>query len=117
VADDRLGWVERVMYLTAAMTGMRQGELFALRWRDVDWSAGRIRVRRNYVRGEFGAPKSKRSARSVPLASRVAGELELLFQDSQYWARRRSRVRAPGDRQADRPLEAAQALQGDAAPC
>ena len=82
VPDDPLGRVERVMYLTAAMTGMRQGELFALRWRDVDWSARRIRVRRNYVRGEFGTPKSKRSARSVPLATRVATELELLFRDS-----------------------------------
>jgi integrase len=84
VPDDPLGRVERVMYLTAAMTGMRQGELFALRWRDVDWSARRIRVRRNYERGEFGTPKSKRSARSVPLASRVATELELLFQGSRY---------------------------------
>ena len=112
--DDPLGRVERVMYLTAAMTGMRQGELFALRWRDVDWSARRIRVRRNYVRGEFGTPKSKRSSRSVPLASRVATELELLFQDSPSQARRRPRVRAPRDRQADRSLEAAQALQGRA---
>jgi len=84
VPDDPLGRVERVMYLTAAMTGMRQGELFALRWRDVDWTARRIRVRRNFVRGEFGTPKSKRSSRSVPLASRVATELELLFQDSQH---------------------------------
>jgi integrase len=41
-------------------------------------------VRRDFVRGEFGTPESKRSARSVPLASRVATELELLFQDSQY---------------------------------
>ena len=82
VPDDPLGRVERVMYLTAAMTGMRQGELLGLRWRDVDWTARRIRVRRNYVRGEFGTPKSKRSARSVPLATRVATELELLFQDS-----------------------------------
>jgi len=41
-------------------------------------------VRRNYVRGEFGTPKSKRSARSVPLASRVAAELELLSQDSKF---------------------------------
>jgi integrase len=84
VPDDPLGRVERVMYLTAAMTGMRQGELFGLRWRDVDWSARRIRVRRNYVRGEFGTPKSKRSSRSVPLASRVATELELLSKESQW---------------------------------
>ena len=84
VPDDPLGHVERVMYLTAAMTGMRQGELFALRWRDVDWTARRIRVRRNFVRGEFGTPKSKRSARSVPLASRVAAELELLSQHSRW---------------------------------
>jgi integrase len=82
VPDDPLGRVEHVMYLTAAMTGMRQGELFGLRWRDVDWTARRIRVRRSYVRGEFGTPKSKRSFRSVPLASRVAGELDRLFHDS-----------------------------------
>jgi integrase len=84
VPDDPLGRIERVMYLTAAMTGMRQGELFALRWRDVDWTARRIRVRRNFVRGEFGTPKSKRSSRSVPLASRVATELELLSQGSRW---------------------------------
>jgi integrase len=84
--DDDLGHVERVMYLTAAMTGMRQGELLALRWRDVDWAAARIRVRRTFVRGEFGTPKSKRSSRSVPLAARVARELELLYQATAYRA-------------------------------
>ena len=76
VPDTDLGRVERRMYMTAAMTGMRQGELLALRWRDVDWPARRVRVRRNFVRGEFGTPKSKRSSRSVPLADRVAGELD-----------------------------------------
>ena len=40
-----LGQVERVVYMTAAMTGMRQGELLALRWVHVDWVARRIRVR------------------------------------------------------------------------
>ena len=70
------------MYLTAASTGMRQGELLRLRWRDVDWTAGKVRIRRNFVRGEFGTPKSKRSSRAVPLATRVAGELDRLFQDS-----------------------------------
>jgi integrase len=40
--DDPLGATERVLYLTAAMTGLRQGELLALRWRDVDWTAHRV---------------------------------------------------------------------------
>jgi integrase len=31
--------IDRALYLTAAMTGLRQGELVALRWRDVDWPA------------------------------------------------------------------------------
>jgi integrase len=75
---------ERTIYLTAAMTGLRQGELIALRWKDIDWSAGRIRVRQNYVRGEFGSPKSKRSSRSVPLADRVGAELERHFGASAY---------------------------------
>jgi integrase len=56
VSDDPVGRVERVLYLTAAMTGLRQGELLALRWRDVDWMASRLRVRRNFgvVSGAIG---------------------------------------------------------------
>jgi integrase len=84
VPDDDLGRVERRMYLAATMTGMRQGELLALRWRDIDWPAQRVRIRRNYVRGEFGTPKSKRSSRSVPLADRLAGELDQLHQETAY---------------------------------
>ena len=82
VPDDDRGPLERVLYLVAAMTGLRQGELIALRWRDVDWSAGRIRVRRNFVRGQYGTPKSKRSSRAVPLADRAGAELERHFQRS-----------------------------------
>jgi integrase len=79
VPDDSLGRMGRVLYLCAAMTGLRQGELVALRWRDVDWAAGVIRVRRSYTRGEFGAPKSRRSVRAVPMADRIAAELERQF--------------------------------------
>ena len=49
-ADDTLGPTDRVLWLTAAMTGLRQGELAGLRWRDVDWSARLVRVRRSYSR-------------------------------------------------------------------
>ena len=75
---------DRELYLTAAMTGLRQGELLALRWRDVDWTAGLIRVRRNYTRGQWGTPKSRRSSRAVPMADRLASELERHFQASRF---------------------------------
>ena len=72
------------MYMTAAMTGMRQGELLALRWLDVDWVARRIRVRLDFVRGRTGTPKSKRSSRSVPVAEILGGELDLLHRRSAF---------------------------------
>ena len=93
--------IDRAMYRTAAMTGLRQGELIALRWRDVDWMAARIRVRQNYVLGEFGTPKSKRSTRSVPMADEVGGRARPTVQAVAMPGRRRSRVRSPGDRRAD----------------
>jgi len=66
------------------MTGLRQGELLALRWRDVDWPAGRVRVRRSLVRGEFGTPKSRRASRSVPLADALAAALDAHQRASAY---------------------------------
>ncbi len=76
--------VHRVIYLAAVMSGLRQGELLALRWCDIDWAAQRIRVRRNYVRGTFGTPKSARGSRSIPLADRLGGELDLLHRSTDY---------------------------------
>jgi integrase len=84
VPDDELGAVERPLYLSAALTGLRQGELIALRWRDVDWAVGMVRVRRSITRGKLGKPKSKRSSRGVPMADRVAAELERHFQRSAF---------------------------------
>ncbi len=84
--DTELGRVDRALYMTAAMTGLRQGELLALRWMDVDWAAQRVRVRQNFVHGQFGTPKSKRSTRSVPLADALGGELDRLHKMTAYSA-------------------------------
>ncbi|HEY8639275.1 MAG TPA: site-specific integrase [Solirubrobacterales bacterium] len=84
VPDDELGAVERPLYLTAAMSGLRQGELLALRWSDIDWVAARIRVADSVTRGLLGSPKSRRSVRSVPMADRLARELERYFQRSAF---------------------------------
>ena len=77
VPDTELGRLERALYVTAAMTGLRRGELLTLRWQDVDFDAGVVRVRRTYSRGEFRTPKSRRSNRAVPLAERVTAALLL----------------------------------------
>jgi integrase len=82
--DDPFGEIEPTLYLTAAMTGLRQGELLGLRWRDVDLQARRIRVVSPYVRGEFGDPKSEGSGRSLPLASRVVEAVTALRERSVY---------------------------------
>ena len=83
---DVLGPVLRVVVLAAAMTGLRQSELLGLRWRDVDWAAQRIRVRNTFVRGEHSTDgKSDLSTRrSVPMADRLAGELDRWSQRTEY---------------------------------
>ncbi len=85
---DVLGPVLRVLILTAAMTGLRQSELLGLRWRDVDWSAQRIRVRNAFTRGEHSSRgKSDLSTRrSVPMADRVVAELDGWSKRSVYTA-------------------------------
>ena len=72
--------LDRALYLTAALTGLRIGELQALDWRSVDFVHARIRVRRTWDRKAkaFTTPKSRRSERAVPMPDVVAGELERL---------------------------------------
>ncbi len=86
--EDTLGGVERALYLAAALTGLRQGELLALKWLDVNLSVGRVRVADNFTRGRMDTPRSHKG-RSVPMAARLARELEDL--------RQRSRFRADSD--------------------
>lgn len=80
------GAIDRAIVLTAAMSGIRQSELLGLRWRDVDWGANRIRVRQSYVRGNWDTPKSLSGQRSMPLATRVAAELQALRRNSRFRA-------------------------------
>jgi integrase len=47
----------RCMILVALRTGLRQGELLALRWEDVDLHAGKLTVRRSVTRGKVTDPE------------------------------------------------------------
>ncbi len=68
---------DAAIYLTAAFTGLRRGELIALRWRDVDFAGCVIRVRASYSAGALTTPKSGK-LRSVPMAPQVAETLARL---------------------------------------
>src|ERR1700733_2349666 len=65
------------IFLAAAFTGLRMGELIALRWRDVDFSGATIRVRGSYAAGHLTTPKSGK-VRAVPMAPDVASALAQL---------------------------------------
>ena len=74
---------DAAIYMTAAFTGLRRGELLALRWRDVDFEASAIRVRASYSGGALTMPKSGR-VRSVPLAPDVGRVLAELGQREHF---------------------------------
>lgn len=67
----------RSLCLIALKTGMRQGELFALRWCDVDLEEAVVRVRRSRTSGTLGTPKN-RERRDVDLISDVVAEFARL---------------------------------------
>ncbi|MBO0768068.1 MAG: site-specific integrase [Solirubrobacterales bacterium] len=68
---------DAALFLTAAFTGLRMGELLALRWRDVDFPGATIRVRSSFAGGQLTTPKSGK-VRSVPMAPDVASALARL---------------------------------------
>lgn len=81
----------RTIFMTAIFTGMRRGELLGLQWGDIDWQSNQIRVRRSLfwqthfeksarhreARPVFGAPKSKRSVRSIIMSPQLRKALEI----------------------------------------
>jgi integrase len=87
-ADDRL----YPLWLLAASTGMRRGELLGLTWNDVDLDAGRVAVRRARVAVgytvEQSDAKTKRGRRNVALDTGTV------------WALREHRKRQAADRLA-----------------
>jgi integrase len=74
---------DAAIYLTAAFTGLRRGELVALRWRDVDFPRRHIRVTASYTERSLTTPKSGK-VRSVPLAPTVAEALAALIHRGEH---------------------------------
>lgn len=77
------------LVLVAALTGMRIGEILALRWKSLDLLHGSILIRESVSEGRFGSPKTRSSRRDVPMSEPVRKAFEV--------ARAQSRQVGPDD--------------------
>lgn len=58
----------RTMVGLAILSGLRRGELFALRWKDIDEHGRLLTVREAVYDGIFGSPKTEAGSRQIPLS-------------------------------------------------
>jgi integrase len=71
----RLDEPVHTLVVIAVLTGLRIGEILALRWKRVDLVRGSIQVREAVSEGRFGSPKTRSSRRDVPMSGPVRDAL------------------------------------------
>ncbi len=67
---EKLPEPSRSLVWLLVLTGLRIGELLALRWQDIDLQVGLLRVCRTLYEGRFDEPKTRSSIRTVPLSAK-----------------------------------------------
>jgi integrase len=72
---DNLSIRERTLVLLAVSTGLRQSELFGLKWGDIDVAQGTMYVIRSIVYGVVGPCKTESSQKPVPVSPLLADAL------------------------------------------
>lgn len=72
----KLGEPYTTMVALTALTGLRIGELLALRWGVLDLRHGTLRVAESVFQGNFQRPKSAKAMRTIPLGPTACARLE-----------------------------------------
>ncbi|MBF0509232.1 MAG: site-specific integrase [Deltaproteobacteria bacterium] len=65
----------QTLFMLAIMSGARQGELFGLKWSDVDYENNQIHIQRTFNSGTWYKPKSATSNRKIDLGPAMMGAL------------------------------------------
>lgn len=68
----------RAVVAIAVLTGLRIGEILALRWKRVDLLNETLEVAETYSGGEFGPPKTRSSRRVIPISATLVGTFKQL---------------------------------------
>jgi integrase len=64
-----------LIVLVAGCLGLRVSEALALKWEDIDATAGTITIQRKFTHGALGVPKTTASGASLPLDATLSGIL------------------------------------------
>jgi integrase len=72
------------LVLTCAATALRSSEILALRWSDVLWGEGRIRISKRWAKGGDGETKTDASDGYVPLHPVLAGHLRAWLKQTSH---------------------------------
>jgi integrase len=81
---DNLSIRERTLVLLAAFTGLRQSEIFGLKWEDIDFTQGNMSVTRSIVYGVVGSCKIESSQKPVSIHPLLADALLEWRKDARY---------------------------------
>lgn len=74
----------RMLVLLGAVTGLRRGELFGLKWEDISFEEAEIRIVRSVVDQVEGPPKTLASRRPIPMSSELASSLRQWRKQTTY---------------------------------
>jgi integrase len=76
----------RTAFLVAALTGMRRGELFGLKWLDINFDHATLNIERSWVDGVVGPPKTDSSRRPIPIPCQALEALQAYRAKASYSA-------------------------------
>ncbi len=79
-----VGPLPRILIFVDATTGLRQSELFGLRWKDLDFKNGQISVVRSVVHGVISNCKTEASMKPIPMGPSLAEILKKWKNEARY---------------------------------
>jgi integrase len=85
-------------FLTAVLTGMRMGELLAMKWANVEWHRRQYFVKESLYKGKFVEPKSAMSKRTMNLPPMLLDALRV------HWAQQAETKLRVGEAYRDHDL-------------
>ncbi len=74
----------RALFVLAALTGARMGEILALKWENIDFESRALRIKHGLWRKQLLSPKTPKSAHPIPFGGALGQALSEHLKNTQY---------------------------------